>query len=107
MRDLPSPDELQQAWEDLCDIHAQYLKKHGVRIPKAEKYNEIGRSIWLAVLHYCKNEEIHKDFISQVCQRDKPDLGGDQQVRHLKRAGWHLTSSSRGYHRLDPYKTVA
>lgn len=24
MRSLLSQDELQQAWEDLCDIHAQY-----------------------------------------------------------------------------------
>ena len=43
----------------------------------------------------CKNEEVHKDFISQVCQRDKPDLGQDQQVRHLKRDGWYLAEDAR------------
>lgn len=105
MRDLPSQDELQQAWEDLCNIHAQYLEEHGVLIPGVSQYNQTAKSIWLSVLHYCKNEEVHKDFISQVCQRDKPDLGQDQQVRHLKRDGWYLVEDTRrGYHRLDPYQ---
>ena len=105
MRDLPSQEELQQAWEDLCNIHAQYLEDHGVRIPGVNRYNETAKSIWLSVLHYCKNEEVHKDFISKVCQRDKSGLGQDQQVRHLKRDGWYLVEDARrGYHRLDPYQ---
>lgn len=103
MKDLPSQDELQQAWEDLCNIHAQYLKEHEVVLPNVKQYNELAKSIWLAVLHYYSGEEVHKRFISQVCQRDKPSLGPDQQVRHLKPDGWYLTGKG-GYHRLDPYK---
>jgi len=34
--------------------------------------------------------------------RDNSDLGHDQQIRHLKRDGWHL--SGRGKHKLDPFK---
>ncbi|MCE2402479.1 hypothetical protein J4G08_16545 [Candidatus Poribacteria bacterium] len=101
---LPTPDDLQKSSVDLCNIYAQHLKQHEVKIPKVKKYNQIAKSIWLAVLHYYKGEEIHKDDISKVCQRDKPGLGGYQQVRHLKRDGWHLTSDGKGNHLLDPYK---
>ena len=103
MMTLPSPEELQRAWLELCQIHAQYLKPHGVHLPKANQYNDTGRSIHLAVLYYFKSQKIHKDVISRVCQRDKPSLGADQQVRHLKRFGWHLTGT-KGYHCLNPYQ---
>lgn len=101
---LPTPDDLQKSWEDLGNIYAQHLEQHRVKIPKVRKYNEQAKSIWLAVLHYYKGVEVHKDDISKVCQRDKPSLKGDQQVRHLKRNGWHLTSDGKGNHLLDPYK---
>ena len=101
---LPTQDDLQKSWEDLCEIHAEHLEKHGVKLPKVRRYNDRAKSIWLAVLHYYKGEKVHKSFISQICQRDKPDLGPDQQVRHLKRDGWHLTSDGGGNHLLDPYK---
>lgn len=98
----PTPDDLQKSWEDLCNIHAQHLEGHQVKIPKVIRYNEQAKSIWLAVLHYYKGEKVHKRVISEICQRDNSDLGPDQQVRHLKRDGWHLTG--RGNHLLDPYK---
>ncbi len=100
---LPTPDDLQKSWEDLCNIHAQHLEKHGVKLPKVKRYNEKAKSIWLAVLYYYKGENVHKSFISQICQRDNPNLGPDQQVRHLKRDGWYLTGE-QGNHQLDPYK---
>ena len=101
---LPTPDELQKSWEDLCNIHAQYLKKHEVFLPKVKQYNQQNNSIQLAVLHYYKDEDVHKDKISQICQRDNPGSGGDQQVRHRKRQGWNIISDGKGNHRLDPYK---
>lgn len=103
MSELPSPAELQKSWNDLRDIHTEYLKKHAVKIPKHERYDQVAKSIWLAVLHFYKNEPVHKDLISDVCQRDRPTLGRDQQVRHLKRDGWKLTGSG-GCHQLDPYQ---
>ena len=66
---LPTPDELQKSWEDLCNIHAQYLKKHEVFLPKVKQYNQQNNSIQLAVLHYYKDEDVHKDKISQNCNR--------------------------------------
>ena len=101
---LPTPHELQKTWEDLCNIYLQHLEQHEVKIPNVRRYNERAKSIWLAVLHYYKDENVHKDDISKVCQRDKPSLKGDQQVRHLKRDGWHLTSDGKGNHLLNPYK---
>ena len=103
MSDLPTSEDLQSAWDDLRAIHAAHLEQHGVKIPGAEQYNEVAKSIWLAVLHYYSGESVHKDTISDVCQRDLPRLGRDQQVRHLKRDGWTLTGT-RGYHQLHPYQ---
>lgn len=103
---LPTPDELQKSWEDLCNIHAQHLEKYGVKLPKVKQYNLQGNSIQLAVLYYYyqKEKDVDKNLISRICQRDIQGkvLSGDQQIRQLKRKGWHLTG--RGKHRLDPYK---
>lgn len=101
---LPTPDELQKSWEDLRNIHVQHLEEHEVKIPNVRRYNERAKSIWLAVLHYYKGKNVHKSFITEICQRDNPTLGPDQQVRHLKRDGWHLTNDGRGHHLLDPYQ---
>ena len=100
---LPTEDQLQAAWNDLRDIHVRYLQRHGVKLPETEKYNGTAKSIWLSVLHHFTRQPVHKNFISDVCQRDKPELARDQQVRHLKRDGWHLTGTG-GYHQLDPYQ---
>lgn len=103
MNNLPTPQELQQAWEELCEIHSQHLAKHEVILPQSNQYDEIAKSIWLAVLHYYKGQYVHKNDISVICRRDKPDLGVDQQVRHPKRDGWHLTGTG-GNHQLNPYQ---
>ena len=103
MTALPNPEDLQKAWQDLCQIHAQYLQRHGVILPATAQYTGRAKSIWLAVLHYYENQEVHKDVISDVCQRDKSGLARDQQVRHLKRDGWRLTGK-RGFHKIDPYQ---
>ncbi len=100
---LPTESELQEAWIELQEIHETYLLPYEVKIPHVDQYYETARSIWLAVLFYYKEEQVHKDVISDVCQRDKPGLARDQQVRHLKREGWHL-SGKGGYHSLDPFQ---
>ena len=104
MNRLPTKDELQDAWEELKEVHTQYLSKHDVKIPDCEKYNQRAHSIWLAVLFHFKEKPVHKDYISDVCQRDKPGLGRDQQVRHLKRNGWAVEGDRKGNHTLYPYE---
>ena len=99
---LPSREELQRSWEELQDIHTEYLLPHGVKIPASRQYNEQAKSIWLAVLHFYAGQEVDKNTVSDVVLRDRPDLNHDQQVRHLKRDGWSLLG--RGKHRLDPYR---
>ncbi len=105
--ELPTREELQQAWEDLQDIYTQYLKRHDVKIPNSTRYNGVAKSIWLSVLHYYEDEQVHKDLISDICQRDLPNSARDQQVRHLKRDGWRLAPAKRGFHLLDPYQPSA
>ncbi len=102
MKDLPSPNELQAAWEEIQEIHTEYLLPHGVRIPNVVHYTENAKAIWLAALHYFDGQVVDKNTVSTICQRDRPDLQHDQQVRHLKRDGWNLIG--RGKHKLDPYK---
>jgi len=102
MYDLPSRSALQKAWEDLQEIHAQYLAKYRVKLPPAIQYDEQARSIWLSVLFHYQGQDVHKNFISAVCQRDYPGLAPDQQVRHLKREGWKLHKNGKGNQGLGP-----
>lgn len=102
--ELPTSADLQAAWEDLQDIYVSHLERHEVKIPQTDYYDGLAKSIWLSVLHYHEGKEVHKDLISDVCQRDLPGSARDQQVRHLKRDGWRLASAKRGYHKLDPYQ---
>lgn len=99
---LPTSDELQAAWEEVQDLHQQYLAIHGVRLPSAEHYTEHNRALQLAVLWHCRRE-VHKDEISAVAQRDLVGAAADQQVRHLKRDGWYIGPKA-GRHKLDPYR---
>ena len=101
---LPTPDELQIAWLDVRDIHQRFLLKHGVKIPNTDQYSTHSKSIWLSVLHHYFGQFVNKNLISDICKRDYPELGHDQQVRHLKRDGWNLSSEGRGNHKLDPYR---
>ena len=102
MNELPAPDRLQKAWEELREIHEEYLAVHDVTIPRVERYNERQKAMWLAMLFLNRHREVHKDEMSALARRDMPKLGADQQVRHLKRDGWAL-SGERGRHRLDPF----
>lgn len=98
--ELPSVEELDAAYEDIARIHSEHLVQHEVVLPKRNSY----KSIWLAMLHHHKRA-VHKDEISEAIQREHPDAGKDQQVRHLKRDGWNIVSKQRGYHQLDdPYR---
>lgn len=104
MQELPSDSNLQNAWDELQDIHEEYLAKFDVKLPRANLYNERAKSIWLAVLYHFVGKDVHKNTISAVCQRDNPNLAPDQQVRHLKRDGWKLISDGNGNHKLDPFQ---
>lgn len=103
MSKLPSPEELQNAWIEVQQLHKEYLSRHGVVIPDAEHYSDKSKAVWLSVLQFFKDEQVHKDTISQVVQRDMKGMGADQQVRHLKRDGWEI-GDRPGKHQLDPYK---
>lgn len=100
---LPSKEDLQLAWDGLCAIHAKHLQVYDVHISNTKRYDRFAKTIQLSVLYYYKGEEVHKDLISDVCQRDLSNPGRDQQVRHLKSDGWKLTGE-KGYHCLDPYE---
>ncbi|MDE0151986.1 MAG: hypothetical protein OXK80_05795 [Bdellovibrionales bacterium] len=102
MIELPPKEQLQKAWEDLKKLHKIYLNKYGVKIPIGKEFNSSGKAVWLSVLHYNKEKEVHKDDISKITQVHIPKAGSDQQVRHLKRDGWDI-GSKRGVHKLNPY----
>ncbi len=97
---LPTAQELEQAWVEVCDIHKQYLHQHGVRLPGRGTY----QWVWLAMLWIRRDSHqgVHKDAISDAVRMLYPNAGRDQQVRHLKRSGWSLTGDG-GWHKLDPY----
>ena len=100
---LPTAEELQKAWMELKRIHREHLAIHGVKISEASHYSESNKAIWLSVLWHYKGEEIYKDHISEIVQRDRPGFAKDQQVRHLKSDGWEI-GPKKGSHKLDPYQ---
>ena len=104
MTSLPSSSDLQKAWEDLQRLHKTHLAKHGVRLPDVERYDEHQHALWLAVLRHFQDQDVDKNFMSQVAARDMPHLSPDQQVRHLKRAGWEIEGSKAGWHKLNPFR---
>ena len=100
MKDLPSQEELDAAWEEVKRIHRIHLARHGVKLPRANSC----KRVWLSMLYHFRDREVHKDEISDAVRREFPDAARDQQVRHLKRDGWNIeTGKEPGSHRLDPY----
>ncbi len=95
---LPSREALDKAFVEVSSVHEKYLKVSGVKLP--QKGNQV---VWLAVLFLHIGCWVHKDDIAKVVQSQKPTAGQDQQIRHLKRAGWNLESDGHGWHRItDP-----
>ncbi len=95
---LPTKKELKDAFQKLISIHEEYLARHDVKLPKLGSCKEI----WLSMLMHYEGEEVHKDQISAAVYREHPEAGYDQQVRHLKREGWHIEGSG-GSRKLNPY----
>lgn len=98
---LPSVEELEEAYAEAKQIHLEYLDQHGVKLPPWNTY----KSVWLAMLlHYSPNP-VHKDEISDAVRRRFPEAGRDQQVRHLKRDGWNITTEGSGFHAMaEPFR---
>ena len=100
---LPTPEQLQRAWQEVKALHREYLAVHEVVIPSVEHYADHNKAVWLAVLWHFRDRDVHKDEISAIVQRDVEGAGADQQVRHLKRDGWDI-GPRPGWHKLNPYE---
>ena len=103
MTTQPTPEELQTAWEQLQEIHLEYLAQHEVKIPQVTDYAANQKSFWLAVLYFWKDRKVHKDEISELARRDRPNDAADQQVRHLRADGWDI-GQEKGVHQLNPFR---
>lgn len=81
----------------------EYLQRFDVRFPKKNTSQE---RLWVAILLLLHDQHkgayIHKDDICILARKVNPDLGLDQQVRHLKRSGWNLESDPKrkGWYRF-------
>lgn len=98
---LPSIKELKKAYAEAERIHSEHLAQHGVKLPSWSTH----KGVWLAMLLHFRPDPVHKDTISDAVRRTCPNAARDQQVRHLKRDGWNITSDGSGFHTLkDPYR---
>ena len=98
--DLPSLQQLEEAYQKAARIHKIHLDQHKVRLPNWPRY----KAIHLAMLIHYEGSFVHKDDVSDAVQRQFPKAGRDQQVRHLKRNGWNIESDGQGNHRIrDPF----
>ena len=100
---IPTKEELQKSWEELKEIHKEHFKDKEVELPKGEKFDQSNKSIWLSVLYLYRDRHVDKNEISIITQHYRPNAGGDQQVRHLKRDGWFI-GDEPGRHKLDVTK---
>lgn len=101
----PTRKELETANAQAHGVWQRHLQKHEVLEPIDLTS---ARSVWIAILFHGfqkhKGEWIHKDLVSDITRNLIPELGRDQQVRHLKRHGWNIESDGKGKHRImDPY----
>lgn len=92
---VPDQKTLERAYDEIADIHRRCLARHGVKLPPKSSR----KWVWLAMLHYRRGENVHKDEISDAVQQCFPGSGRDQQVRHLKRDGWDI-AGDKGFHSL-------
>lgn len=94
--------------KEVVALWEKYLKKYGITLPtKKTAQTRIWVAILLLLYKEHKGEWIHKDDIGELTRLVRPDLGHDQQIRHLKREGWNLETDPNkpGYHRFyDPYR---
>ena len=92
-----SPEELEQAWEQVKLAWRNGLERYGVKLPS----DGSAPSLWLSILWIHRDgEPIHKRAIGKVVTNVRPDLTDDQQVRHLKGDGWHDIGGGRGWHKI-------
>ena len=96
--------ELDQAWAELKAIHAEYLEEYGVKLPTDGNLRQMQLAILYAVYKQDPEKLINKNEMAKIIMEHFPDAATDQQIRHLKRDGWRLTSEKSGWHRLDPYR---
>jgi len=94
---IPTEQQLKEAWAEVCELHREYLQVHEVGLPKEDS----NQAIWLATLRHYHPESVHKDRISEIVRRQRPDAATDQQVRHLSRKGWKLVTLKPGEHKID------
>ena len=85
------------AWREVETAWRDNMERYGVRLPAENTANRL----WLSILWLHRGEEIHKQAIAKVVTHLRPDLFGDQQVRHLKSQGWRDIGGRRGWHRID------
>lgn len=85
---IPSRQQMNQAWNAICDVHREHLPVHGVKLPK----EGTNKWVWLTTLWHNRPAYVHKDEISEAVRSIIPTAATDKQVRHLKRDGWKLIS---------------
>lgn len=83
---LMPPEEIQKWWTTVVLEHDLYLDQFGVSLPKE---NTAGM-LWLAFLRKYQGILVHKDTIAEFVSSVLPELGRDQQVRHLAAKGWFI-----------------
>ena len=80
------PSEQETISEALRRDFDDYLASYGVRFPK----KGTTKFFWLVYLKKFQRQLVHKDEVASFVQDNIPDVGRDQQVRHLAADGWYV-----------------
>lgn len=78
--------EQEKISEALRRDYEDYLASYGVKFPKegTTKFH------WLTYLKKFQQKLVHKDEVASYVQENLPEVGRDQQVRHLAADGWYV-----------------
>ncbi len=96
--------DLEKSYNFALKVHSQHLAMDNVKMPSWKS----AKAYQLSILIYAyKNDlgQVHKDQISDIVRKFKPNAGSDQQVRHLKRDGWNIEGKNGYHYFIDIYTT--
>lgn len=92
----------------VVEVWQRHLSSFEVPLPQRGTASRVWLCILMLLFDRFTGLWIHKDDVSELTQRVLPEVGQDQQVRHLKEKGWPVEGDNRGNHRIrDPFRPSA
>ncbi len=89
--------EIENAYEELKEIHKNNLEGLGVKLPRLKTGNKFTKYALVLIYLYKKfNQKVSKTELTNFMKKYYPDINDVQQARHLgAQYGWNIISRTR------------